>query len=244
MIGEIRNSSGERLDVAHHAGSRTGILVVFGHGVTGDKDRPLLVALAAGLSHRGWPCLRISFSGNGESEGDFQSSTISKEVEDLKSVLSAIPDETLIFYIGHSMGAAVGVLTAAGDKRIRGLVSLAGMTHTAEFVRREFGDVVPDEGYMWDEPDCPLSRRYVDDLNAIVDTLDAAARVSCPWLLVHGTEDDVVPLKDGMDAYSAASCTKEWLEVEGAGHSFGEESYETIIMRLDAWLESNVVEGS
>ncbi|NJR41451.1 MAG: hypothetical protein HC767_01095 [Akkermansiaceae bacterium] len=134
---EIYNSSGERIDYTFHPGTRMGSLVVIGHGVTGNKDRPHLVAIAEGLAKLGWPCLRISFSGNGESEGSFTSSCITKEIGDLQAVLATVPNEVRVSHLGHSMGAAVGVLTAAIDLRIRVLISLAGMTHTAAFVERE-----------------------------------------------------------------------------------------------------------
>ena len=66
------NRHGERLDVSFHPGSHEDRLVLIGHGVTGDKDRPLVAAVAEGLAAKGWPCLRISFAGNGGSEGDFR----------------------------------------------------------------------------------------------------------------------------------------------------------------------------
>lgn len=233
------NNHGERLDTAFHGGDRIGAIVVLGHGLTGNKDRPLLVAVADGLSKRGWPCLRISFSGNGDSEGRFEDSTISKEVEDLRMILEAVPQENRIAYVGHSMGAAVGVLTAATGLNIQSLITLAGMTHTSDFVAREFGDVEPGKGYMWGEEDYLLSPKFVDDLNGIRDTLDAASKVMQPWLLIHGTADDVVPAKDSLDAFAAANCRKELLEIPGAGHVFGEESYPQIIDAINAWLESS-----
>ena len=49
------------------------------------------------------------------------------------------------------------VLLAGKDTRVIGLVSLAGMIHTEAFAQREFGDVTPGVGFMWDEPSCPLS---------------------------------------------------------------------------------------
>lgn len=238
--GQIVNSSQEVIDHAFHRADRRETLVILGHGVTGDKDRPLLVAVAEGLAARGWPCLRISFSGNGKSGGRFEDSTITKEVDDLKAVLATVPDDVRVAYAGHSMGGAVGVLTAARDLRIRVLVSLAGMTYTAEFCDREFGSEVPDEGLMWEEPACPLSRTFVDDMHAIGDTLQAAASVSQPWLLIHGMEDDVVPIRDGHDAREAASCVTHWLAIEGAGHSFGEESYPAVIDAMDAWLSEHL----
>ncbi len=233
---EISNRAGERIDYQFHAGSKMDVLVILGHGVTANMDRPHLVALAEGLSARGWPCLRFSFSGNGKSQGNFAQSCITKEVGDLQAVLDAVPDTVSVVYLGHSMGGAVGVLTAVRDLRIRALVSLAGMTHTAAFVEREFGDVTPGEGCMWDKPECPLSWTFVDDLRLIGSTLDAAAAVSQPWLLIHGTADDVVPIQDGRDAFEAAGCDKEWLEIEGAEHLFGEPFYPQLVDAVDGFL--------
>jgi len=214
--------------------------VILGHGVTGNKDRPHLVALADGLAARGWPCLRISFSGNGGSEGRFEDCCITKEIGDLQAVLDAVPDTTNVIYVGHSMGAAVGVLTAARDLRIRALISLAGMTYTAAFVAREFSTVVPGQGYMWEDENFPLSPTYVDDMNAIGDTRSAAEAVLQPWLLIHGSADDLVPVQDSRDAFEAASCEKQWLEIAGAEHSFAEANYPQLIEVVDRWLKSSI----
>ena len=132
----IRNLAGERIDYTYHAGAEVGgPVVVIGHGVTGHKDRPFLVALAEGLAEAGIAALRISFSGNASSEGSFADSNISKEVEDLGAVLDALPGRP-IAYAGHSMGGAVGLLRASRDPRIRVLVSLAAITHTQAFAER------------------------------------------------------------------------------------------------------------
>ncbi|HCK11059.1 MAG TPA: alpha/beta hydrolase, partial [Candidatus Latescibacteria bacterium] len=139
MFGDIRNLEGEKIDYTFHPGDEEEkSIVVIGHGVTGNKDRPFVVALAGALSAGGIPTLRISFSGNGDSEGQFEDSTVSKEVEDLCCVINQLDDWNII-YIGHSMGGAVGVLSASKDTRIQALVSLAGMVHTEAFVKREFG---------------------------------------------------------------------------------------------------------
>ena len=233
---EIRNRAGEAIDYTFHPSSRADALVILGHGVTGNKDRPLLVALADGLSELGWPCLRLSYSGNGESEGEFEDCCITKEVADLQAVLDMVPDNVNVAYAGHSMGGAAGVLTAARDMRIRALVSLAGMTHTAAFVEREFSDVIPDQGVMWEDKTCPLSRTFVDDMNLIESTLSAAEAVTQPWLLIHGDADDLVPDQDSRDAFAAATCEKRLLEIPGAGHSFDEASYPQIVTAVDEWL--------
>lgn len=217
---QLRNRAGQRLDFATHPGHRENPrLFLLGHGVTGNKDRPLLVTLAEGLAAAGFTALRLSFAGNGESEGSFGACTLATELEDLGAVLDALPGWE-IGYVGHSMGAAVGVLRASTDRRIRTLVSLAGMAHTAAFARREFGEVVPGQGCMWDKPECPLSQAYLDEMNRVGSVVEAARAVRVPWLLVHGSADDVVPVQDSRDLKQAAHAQTTLIEVPDADHVF------------------------
>ena len=240
MFGEIKNGHGERLDYAFHEGERGAKnIVVLGHGVTGNKDRPFIVALAEGLAAVGIPALRFSFSGNGASEGRFIDSTISKEVDDLCVVLDRLKDYT-ICYVGHSMGGAVGVLRASEDSRIQLLVSLAGMVHTKAFAQREFGDVTPDEGFMWDEPDCPLSQAYMDDLTQINTVVDRAPQITVPWLLVHGDEDDVVPIEDSHDILERVDGQTQLITLEGASHVFSDEYTPVMVEKVVAWLKTQL----
>ena len=240
MFGEIKNGHGERLDYAFHEGERGAKnIVVLGHGVTGNKDRPFIMALAEGLAAVGIPALRFSFSGNGASEGRFIDSTISKEVDDLCVVLDRLKDYA-ICYVGHSMGGAVGVLRASEDSRIQLLVSLAGMVHTKAFAQREFGDVTPDEGFMWDEPDCPLSQVYMDDLTQINTVVDRAPQITVPWLLVHGDEDDIVPIEDSHDILERVDGQAQLITLEGASHVFSDEYTPVMVEKVVAWLKTQL----
>ncbi len=238
MFAEIRNEHNEKLDWTYHEGKDNRIVVI-GHGVTGNKDRPVLIALAEGLADAGIAVLRFSFSGNGESEGKFSDSTITKEVADLGSILDVLNDKK-VCYVGHSMGGAVGVLRAAADERIEVLVSLAGMVHTKAFADREFGDITPDKGFMWDEPDCPLSQTYMDDMAAIDSVAKQASKYGSPWLLVHGSEDDIVPIQDSIDILQFANEPTELLELEGADHVFSGEATNIMVENVVKWINKKL----
>lgn len=238
MFGKIRNEQGERLDYTYHEGKEDRIVVI-GHGVTGNKDRPALIALAEGLADAGISALRFSFSGNGESEGAFTDSTITKEVADLGSVIDVLSDYK-VCYVGHSMGGAVGVLRAATDERIEVLVSLAGMVHTKAFADREFGDVTPDKGFMWDEPDCPLSQTYMDDMVGIDSVAKQASKFGGPWLLVHGSEDDIVPIQDSIDILNFANEPTELLELPGVDHVFSDDGTPIMVEKVVAWINQKL----
>lgn len=230
------NKQGEKLETAFHQGNKEGTLIIIGHGVTGNMDRFTSVGLAEGLSAKGWNCLRLSFSGNGGSEGRFQEATISKEVEDLKAVLEQVGDGVKISYIGHSMGGAVGVKTAAEDSRIHALVNMAGMVRTEKFCEVEFGEITPGEGNMWDEEGCPLSQAFVDDLQEIGDLFSELKSLRVPILFLHGTADDVVLPADSTDGYDAVSSEKKLVLQEGEEHTFSEKGMETSVQEVDSWL--------
>ncbi len=240
MFSEIKNRHGEQLDYTFHEGEKgSKNIVVLGHGVTGNKDRPFVVALGEGLAAADIPALRFSFSGNGTSEGNFTDSTISKEVDDLGAVLDHLKEYT-VCYVGHSMGGAVGVLRASEDKRIQLLISLAGMVHTKAFAQREFGDVTPDEGFMWDEPDCPLSQAYMDDLTQINTVIDLSPQITIPWLLVHGDEDDVVPIEDSRDILAKANSQAQLVTLEGANHVFSDEYTSVMVEKVIMWIKTQL----
>ncbi|MBL9152473.1 MAG: alpha/beta hydrolase [Verrucomicrobiales bacterium] len=239
MNSPITNASGEKLDYRFHGdASDRSRIVLIGHGVTGNLDRPWAEGLANALAAAGYPALRFSFAGNGDSEGDFRDCTISKEVGDLGSVIDAVKAAGYgeVIYAGHSMGGAVGVLRTAADDRISRLISLAGMVHTAKFCDTEFGMEKPDEGFMWEDEDCPLSSTYVNDMHAIGSVLDKAAAIRVPWLLIHGDQDDVVPIGESREIFAVANEPKQLVELTGVNHVFANEGLQPMIDAVTGWL--------
>jgi len=240
MLDVIRNAHGERLDFTFHPGARDdGPLVVIGHGVTAHKDRPFLIALGDGLMRAGVAALRISFSGNGSSEGRFADSNISKEVEDLGAVLDAFPNRP-IAYAGHSMGGAVGVLRASRDARIGCLVSLAAIVHARAFAERTFGALTPGRDLMLGKPGCVLPQAYLDDLRAIDSLVDQAAQIKVPWLFVHGTRDELVPIGDTYDAFARANGPKQLTVLDGADHTFEPGLTEQMVETATSWCAAHL----
>lgn len=236
MLGTIRNPAGERLDYSFAAGAEASRdLVVIGHGVTANKDRAWAVTLADTLASAGLASLRFSFAGNGDSDGEFRAATVTKEVSDLGAVLDAAAGWR-IAYVGHSMGAAVGVLRASRDARIHRLVSLGGMARVADFAMRKFGHLEPDRDVMWDEPECPLSRAFMDDMRAIGSVEDRAREITVPWLLVHGTDDAVVPPDDSRRLHDLAGGRAQLVELPGVDHVFSGDGAELMARHVRDWL--------
>ena len=70
----------------------------------------------------------------------------------------------------------------------------------------------------------PIGPAYWRDLDENTDRLDvraAAARVTAPWLIVHGEADESVATDDARSLFEMAGENSELLLVEGADHTFG-----------------------
>lgn len=88
---------------------------------------------------------------------------------------------------------------------------------------------------MWEKTECPLSSTYMKDMAAISSVQHLAASIQVPWLLVHGTEDDVVPLQDSLDIQ--ANQRVELFQIEGADHVFEGEPTQRMAEKVTQWVK-------
>lgn len=101
-------------------------VVVFAHGWGSGKDSPRNGAAAEALRALGFAAFLFDFTGHGESDGGLDDSTPEQQVGDLGAALDALEgaeevDRRRIGVVGASSGAAVALLRAAEDGRIRAL---------------------------------------------------------------------------------------------------------------------------
>ena len=82
----------------------------------------------------------------------------------------------------------------------------------------------------------PLSSAYMDDLTAIDTVVNRASQISVPWLLVHGTEDDVVPIEDSQVIFERANEPKELVVLSGADHVFSDDATPAMIQTVINWI--------
>ena len=216
--------------------------VVICHGFKGFKDWGFFPAIAERLARAGFAVVSFNFSGSGiGADGHsfseverFGRATFSHHLKDLDIVLGALIVGRLGFHasavglLGHSMGGGIAVLRTAADSNVAALVTWAA---SARFGRLWPGDQVArwrrtgkiDVVNQRTGEILPLYTDMLDDWERNARTLDvieAAARVRAPWLLVHGTADESVPVQDVHDLAARAPAARVLL-VETAGHTFG-----------------------
>jgi uncharacterized protein len=231
LRGEVRTAAGNNPDTA----------VVLCHGFKGFKDWGFFPALARAIARRGHAAVtfNLSRSGVGVDGVDFSAldrfreQTHTGNVGDIVRVVRALSQGLLstpprkLGLFGHSRGGGEALL-AARLVRTDALVTWAAIATVERWSEeqlqtwREGGDVIiPNTRTGQEMPVGPGLWRDIEENRAALRLDRAAADVRAPWLIVHGDEDESVPVEDAHLLFQAASDGTELLIVEGAGHAFG-----------------------
>lgn len=222
----IKNKQNEKLVGILNNYSKD-LLVIICHGFAGNKKNPWLISISEELSKNNISNFRFDFSGNGESEGEFEDSTYHKEVEDLKIVMNYFETQGIkkFILIGHSMGGGV-VKIAAQDKRVKGIVSLAGVSFGKQFEERhqKLVDKINKNGvayfnYKLFGKKFPITKKYLESVKTI-NIIENAKKIICPVLLIHGSNDHVVPVEESQEYFEALNSKKDFVIINGADHAF------------------------
>jgi pimeloyl-ACP methyl ester carboxylesterase len=204
----FRNSRGDRLSgVLHHPSEpRVTGSVILCHGMESDKNSEKLIFLSQALAGRGILTLRFDFAYVGESSGKFEDITYAGEVDDLSAAYALIRSRQTgkIAILGSSMGGTVALLFAAQEPTVAALVTVAAPVHPENFPKRI---LTPEQLRQWRERGFAIYNRQrlnislLEDLEKI-NVPDAARKIRCPVLILHGDADEVVPVDEANELYA------------------------------------------
>jgi len=215
--------SGLRLaGVVHHPQIEdNGLGVVVAHGMLSSKDsdkhRSICEAVAAG----GATALRFDFRGRGESEGDPSDLTVSNEVEDLLASVASLRSRGLsrIAVVGSSLGGTVALLASARDRGLKSLVTIAAPARLPDGPRQAWrGSGRTDGDLIEVAPGEFIHRGFFTDARRH-NPINSARGIDCPWLIIHGATDTVVPVEDAELLADAAPAAEVKIHPT-AGHRF------------------------
>ena len=177
-------------------------LVILCHGFTGKKESPIAVSIANKLEAAGIASIRFDFNGHGESEGNFQDMTILNEIEDARKVynyVANLPQVTSVSIEGHSQGGVVASMLAGqlGDSKIKALALMAPAAVLRDDAIRGnlFGttyDPMSPPAFVEIYDGFKVGRGYILTAQTL-PIYETAAKYQGPALMVHGTNDVVVP---------------------------------------------------
>ncbi len=173
------------------------------HGWSGNAE--VMLPLAQPLHEAGYSLLLFDARCHGQSDDDDHVS-LPRFAEDLSAAVDWLhrQDETRaspVGVIGHSVGAAACLLLASRRADIGAVLSIAAFSHPASMMRRWLAarriPFWPIGAYILHYIQRVIGARFDD-----IAPRHTIARVSCPVLLVHGCDDDTVPLAEAEEIYA------------------------------------------
>src|SRR3989338_911736 len=184
------------------------------------------------LSCFGYLTMGFDFSGTDTSEGKFSEKLMSKEVSEVKYAIDFLEKNygfKRLFLIGISTGAIDAVLYAHSDKRVNGVVLLSGVADLKRGVHYDFTTeqiaafkkkkyIVYDRSGKWYHGK-KLRKQFYDEF-FVLDIASALKKYKKPLLIVHGSDDEAVPVLEANDLYKAAHEPKKLVVISGADHQF------------------------
>jgi pimeloyl-ACP methyl ester carboxylesterase len=165
-------------------------------------------ALSQHAVHTGRACIRFDYSGHGESEGRFEDGTISRWLEEARTVFEtqAIGPQIVV---GSSMGGWIALLLAralaqqpAKNASLAGLVLIApAPDFTEDLMWAQFSPSVRreiEEKGAWQRPSAygdepyPITRALIEDGRKHL-LLNQPIAIGCPVRILQGVQDPDVP---------------------------------------------------
>lgn len=113
--------------------------VLFAHCFTCSKNLNAVKNISRAFTSNGFAVLRFDFTGLGNSEGDFEDTNFSTNIEDLKSAASFLKKEYKApqLLVGHSLGGAAVLMAAAEIESVEA-VATVGAPSCPDHVRHLF----------------------------------------------------------------------------------------------------------
>lgn len=223
-------------------------VILFLHGFKGFKDWGAFPDVYEEFARSGFAVVAFNMSLNGVGEGMFEfdepelfrRQTLSQDLKDVGSVISAIKDKSLssdkvildtdrVGILGHSRGGHTAVTAAAEYSEIQCLVTWAAV---ADYNARWSDEMKKDwqtKGFTEIKNSrtgevLPLDKITFDDGIEHADQLMAIKRVQeiyIPSMFIAGKDDEAVPVSETEKLYrTSPAYDKEIRLIDNAGHTF------------------------
>ncbi|WP_018691762.1 bifunctional alpha/beta hydrolase/OsmC family protein [Algicola sagamiensis] len=225
----------ERLEFTGHDGSTLAARLdlpvgtpaayaLFAHCFTCSKDIPAARRISQRLASLGIAVLRFDFTGLGHSEGEFENTGFSSNMQDLLLAANYLREhhQAPQLLIGHSLGGAA-TLAAAGQVPEAKAVITIGSPAEPEHVTHNFGQQL-ESIYTDGQADVQLGgrkftikREFLEDI-AQVNLEERVGSLKKALLVLHAPLDETVELDNAARIFKMAKHPKSFITLDDADH--------------------------
>ena len=227
-------------------GEPTGF-ALFAHCFTCSKDLFAPPELRTGLAERGVAVLRFDFTGLGHSDGEFEHTNFSSNIEDLIHAADFLRDEWEAprVLIGHSFGGTASLVAAGRIDEVQAVTTIGAPCHPkhVEHVFAEKIDEIEADGAAHVTiagREFTVAKHFLEDIRQ-AKMAEAIGSLGKPMLVFHSPIDDVVGIENAKLIYQAARHPKSFISLDQADHLLTDkEDAEFVADMLSSWVSRYV----
>lgn len=230
IVNEKDHALNGIIETAHPKKRQPAIIFLNGFLDTMESSRKkLLVEL---FQKDGFVTVRFDYTfGFGAGSGDIASFTLSSQMADISRVIDYVvrrgyvdPEKVILF--GHCYGGMAGILQAAFDDRVTLFVSLSAPyefsdTQLTRFEENELNRMrLKRYFHIYSdalEREVRIDYHFFED-GMKKDMARAVRNFRQPILVIHGGNDESIPLRNAEEIYNRVAGPRELYIVKGMGH--------------------------
>jgi len=197
-------------------GERPVIILCHGSGA----NREMMLPYASVLARHGYGALLFDFRAHGESEGEVMTYGL-KEADDIVGAAAFLKARGVerIGVWGISLGGAAAILAAAHSQQIGAVVAESAFADLETLMGHSFSLWTGFPSFPFAPITTFFAQRELGIPLTAVNPAREIGRISPrAVLLIHGSEDPIIPLEHAYRLYQAAGEPKELWVVKSTGH--------------------------
>lgn len=197
---------------------------IFAHCFTCNKNLSAVRNISQALSSKGFGILRFDFTGLGESDGDFEDTNFSGNVDDLLAAAQFLAANygapTLL--VGHSLGGAAVIFAAAQIDSVQAVATIGAPSHpqhVQHLFKSRLAEIEASGKAVVNLSgrDFTIKKQFLDDLES-KSLAETAQGLRKALLIIHSPQDTTVGIKNAEEIYVAARHPKSFVSLDGADH--------------------------
>ena len=215
--------------------------VLFAHCFTCNKNLLAIRNISRALTAAGFGVLRFDFTGLGESEGEFEDTNFSGNVEDLIAASDYLAEnfDAPSLLVGHSLGGAAVIFAAARINSVKAVATIGAPSnpeHVQNLLKSDLSEI-KEKGIAEVNVggrNFTIKKQFLEDLQS-KSLPDIAKKMRKALLILHSPQDTTVSIKNAEEIYIAAHHPKSFVSLDGADHLLSKKE--------DSIYAGNVIAG-
>ena len=197
---------------------------IFAHCFTCNKNLSAVKNISRELTANGFGVLRFDFTGLGESEGDFENTNFSGNVDDLISASNYLKENYTApsLLIGHSLGGAAVIFAASAIESVKAVATIGAPSnpkHVEHLIQSSVDEIKATGKANVSIGGRPftIKKQFLDDIET-KSLPDVAKNLRKALLVMHSPQDTTVGIENAEEIYIAARHPKSFVTLDGADH--------------------------